>query len=689
MLSPSIPNPKHFTLSSGVRVLDRFTIQRGVGIGGFGEVYFAISDAGKEVALKRIQRNLEVELRGVTHCLNLKHPNLLSLHDICRDSDEIWWVVMEYVAGPSLRDTLDDHPQGLSESETLDWFLQAAAGVEHLHQQGLVHRDLKPANLFDDLGVIKVGDYGLSKFISDARRGGQTEGVGTFHYMAPEVGDGKYGHEIDIYALGVILCESLTGRLPFQGDTSREILHKHQFAQPELDGIAAPMRAVIERALRKDPRQRWGSVAEMADALRATRSSSPADAAAASNGTHSPSLVTEMPAGHRNGSDPNRHFDRPQPSPAPNHLQAAAPVQADAWSFLADLWQDPPLPIPHTATRRLVGRVVLVWLAWLCVSTAWVLLVRTGGRSMLIALGASELIVLGLAVAAVLLIRSSRSGQRSPATGDRSGGPDLLPSTPPELARHEAHRADGSPPVAHYGGSKRYQVSRRQVRLWQLAELAARPTSSKLAELAGSWVAAAIAILVCCAVAGWFVVSDGATASAALAPLAWVGTVSLLLAASLLALGKLWEASEWGGIRWRMAFALLGGAVGAVAYALQEHLMLPITHGRHFNPNQLPGSLRPLGQYPELFAFTLHFAILLACFRWTRWTDPFRRRRLALFWIPVVPVTAWFIDQAFPINQPWGLMVATVTVIAVQVAAVWERPQPGTRLSMEARRANG
>ena len=117
--------------------------------------------------------------------------------------------------------------------------------------------------------------------------------------------------------------------------------------------------------------------------------------------------------------------------------------------------------------------------------------------------------------------------------------------------------------------------------------------------------------------------------------------------------------------------------------------MLPMDYGQQFKPNQLPVSVRSLGQHPELIAFMLHFAILMACFRWTRWTDPFRRRRLALFWIPVVPVTAWFIDQAIPINQPWGLMVAAVTVIAVQVAAVWEHPQPGTRLSMEARRANG
>ncbi|MEO9592921.1 MAG: serine/threonine protein kinase, partial [Rhodopirellula bahusiensis] len=80
--------PMKFTHSPNDLVLDRYTIRRGIGVGGFGEVYFAVSQAGKEVALKRIQRNLEVELRGVSHCLNLKHQNLVSLHDVCRDADD-------------------------------------------------------------------------------------------------------------------------------------------------------------------------------------------------------------------------------------------------------------------------------------------------------------------------------------------------------------------------------------------------------------------------------------------------------------------------------------------------------------------------------------------------------------------------------------------------------------------------
>src|SRR5437868_5770840 len=93
-----------FAYASGSRPLDGYTIKRGVGRGGFGEVYFATSDAGKEVALKLIRRNLEIELRGVQQCLNLKHPNLLALYDIRHDAQGDSWVVMEYVDGASLED---------------------------------------------------------------------------------------------------------------------------------------------------------------------------------------------------------------------------------------------------------------------------------------------------------------------------------------------------------------------------------------------------------------------------------------------------------------------------------------------------------------------------------------------------------------------------------------------------------
>ena len=237
--------------------LGGYTIKRGVGQGGFGEIYYATSDAGKDVALKLIRRNLDVELRGIRQCLNLKHPNLLDLYDIRQDHQGDTWVVMEYVADPSLEAVLADRPAGLPPQEALAWIHGIGAGVAYLHDRGIVHRDLKPGNIFRDEGVVKVGDYGLSKFISCSRRSGHTESVGTVHYMAPEVANGRYGKELDVYALGVILYEMLTGRVPFEGESIGEVLMKHLTAKPDVSMIAEPYRSVIARALEKDPALRY------------------------------------------------------------------------------------------------------------------------------------------------------------------------------------------------------------------------------------------------------------------------------------------------------------------------------------------------------------------------------------------------------------------------------------------------
>ena len=260
--------PMRFTYPSGSRPLEGYTIKRGVGRGGFGEVYFAVSDAGKEVALKLIRRNLEVELRGVTHCLNLKHPNLVALYDIKSDEHDDRWVVMEYVSGESLEDAIDRYPKGMPTAEAMRWFDGICAAVAYLHDHGIVHRDLKPANIFVDDGIVKIGDYGLSKFISCSRRSGQTESVGTVHYMAPEIANGRYGREIDVYALGIILYEMLTGRVPFEGESVGEVLMKHLTAEPKLELLDEPFRTVVRGAMAKDPEQRINSAAEMVQLLR-------------------------------------------------------------------------------------------------------------------------------------------------------------------------------------------------------------------------------------------------------------------------------------------------------------------------------------------------------------------------------------------------------------------------------------
>src|SRR6187431_2148459 len=129
-----------FAYVSGSRPFDGYTLKRGIGRGGFGEVYFATTDAGKELAHKHVERNLEVELRGASQCLNLKHPNLIDLYDIRYDDHGDAWIVMEYVAGPSLKDVLDRNPNGLPKDQVEFWFRGIAAGTAYLHDHGLIHR---------------------------------------------------------------------------------------------------------------------------------------------------------------------------------------------------------------------------------------------------------------------------------------------------------------------------------------------------------------------------------------------------------------------------------------------------------------------------------------------------------------------------------------------------------------------
>jgi hypothetical protein len=245
-----------YTFGSGARPLDGYTIKRAIGRGGFGEVYYATSDSGKEVALKLILRNLDVERRGVVQCMNLKCPNLLTIFDLKTNDAGDAFVVMEYVSGPSLASVLKQHPSGLPLSEVRYWLKGLVEGVAYLHDHGIVHRDLKPANLFMEEGIVKIGDYGLAKLITPSQGTEHSESIGTCHYMAPEIGSGKYHKPIDVYAIGVILYEMLTGRVPFEGETVNEVLMKHLTNRPDVSILPEPYKAIVAKALAKDPNHR-------------------------------------------------------------------------------------------------------------------------------------------------------------------------------------------------------------------------------------------------------------------------------------------------------------------------------------------------------------------------------------------------------------------------------------------------
>ncbi len=256
-----------FQYKFGDRPLEGYTIQRGVGHGGFGEVYYALSDSGREVALKVVQSHEQIELRGIRQCMNLKSPHLVTVFDVKHSESGKPFVIMEYVAGPSLRDLLDQSPGGMGAQKAAFLLREIAKGLTYLHDRGIVHRDLKPGNIFYEDGYVKIGDYGLSKAISASQHSGQTITVGTVHYMAPEIGQGRYDREIDIYALGVILYEMLAGRVPFFGATPGEVLMKHMAGELDLSGIDESFAPIIRRAMEKDPDKRFQSAQEMVEAI--------------------------------------------------------------------------------------------------------------------------------------------------------------------------------------------------------------------------------------------------------------------------------------------------------------------------------------------------------------------------------------------------------------------------------------
>jgi eukaryotic-like serine/threonine-protein kinase len=252
-----------FTYRWGQRPLEGFTIKRGLGQGGFGEVYFAVSDGGKEVALKMLLRGrTDTELRGISNCLNLKHPHLVHLYDLRTDDRGDHWLAMEYVQGEPLSSLLNRNPKGLPADQAREWFLQVAEAVAYLHDHAVIHRDIKPGNVFVEDGILKLGDYGLSKVVS-ATQLNQSVNVGTVYYMAPEVGKGACTKQVDIYALGVMFYEMLTGEVPFRGDSWAEVALRHQTDTPELANVPPDYLAILQKALHKKPELRYAEVSDM------------------------------------------------------------------------------------------------------------------------------------------------------------------------------------------------------------------------------------------------------------------------------------------------------------------------------------------------------------------------------------------------------------------------------------------
>ncbi len=657
--SPS-PGTARFVYPGGSKPLAGYTIKRGVGHGGFGEIYYAVSDAGKEVALKLVRRNLDIELRGIRHCLNLKHPNLVALYDIRQDDEGDTWVVMEFVGGQSLEDAVATNPQGLPIDAALAWFHGIAAGVEYLHDRGIVHRDLKPANIFSDEGLVKVGDYGLSKFISCSRRSGHTESVGTVHYMAPEVANGRYGKEIDIYALGIMLYEILTGRVPFEGESVGEVLMKHLTAKPDVSILAEPYRSVVARALEKDPGKRFQSVAEMAAAL-----------PPATSGMGAPPRIP-YPAG---ASMPGVGAAAGQgPAAARGPYVAASAEQVvmaevadeepilravkDGWHSLATSWREANLATPLKV-------IILVGVLFVLLTSHAVLV--------------PAFIFLLLFYGAYRLIRALVIPSPSPrpmATGAHPFATPVTPASRDTLPHPSRHRQYG---VAYAEHHKQWNRHRRAVDQ-PVAALVMRSRKQRLTELLGSMLMSSLACVVMCVVVVLIAVFLGGANGYSPRPqqCAWLLLMSIASSWAVIVPAKFWEGSRGEPMLRRFIMMVLGLGLGLLAFGLASVLMVDLPPsaqmGEPLNYN-LPASFYAADGRPLAMAYLACFGSLMLLIRWWRQADPLRGTRLSLFSAMVAVVIAGLVAGVWQFPQPWLMMLAGAVSVSVQLTSPWLHPR--------------
>jgi hypothetical protein len=626
-----------FTYPSGSRPLEGYTIKRGVGRGGFGEVYYATSDAGKEVAIKLIRRNLDVELRGVTQCLNLKHPNLLSLYDVKQDDLGDSWVVMEYVAGDSLEAVLERYPDGMPRQEVLAWFHGIAAGVTYLHDQGIVHRDLKPGNIFSDGGIVKIGDYGLSKFISASRRSGQTESVGTVHYMAPEIGNGRYGKEIDIYALGIILYEMLTGHVPFEGESVGEVLMKHLTAEPDLSGVEEPYRTAIAKTLTKNPDTRIKTVGELL------------------------ALLPGPPPGTFLGA--NGH-GAAEANPAVQHVAVKAKPK------------EKPLSATLVDDEEPIARAVRT--AFAQFSAAWNSgRINTPGKVAIILVAAYALVIHGIPLvpmaitlimiyAAYYAIRSIVIACRTPMPAERAPTaqkPPMPPPAAPVIAAEPPVKPVVRLPASPY---------HRRVEAERPVALPKKTLRQQLEELTGS-------LLASTAVASVIIVFLSVVHAKTLEPgqFAWLLLVSTLGSWLVLVPSKFWEGREGDATLRRLTLMVFGLGLGAAAWAVKDFLFVPLSPDWRLpapaTEEYVSARFYDADGSPSLVAHMAYFAFLMLLVGWWKQADPLRPSRLRVWPTVVAIFWAWLLYFFLPFPQPWGTMVAASMSVAVQVAASWEK----------------
>ena len=260
----------------------RYEVRQKIGVGGMADVYQGKDTLlGRPVAIKILHQNFGSDQdfvarfkREAQAAGKLNHPNVVSMYDVGYDQG-YHYIIMEYVAGCTLKEYIQHHAR-VSVQEAVKITIAIAEGLEHAHAMGIVHCDVKPHNiLITDAGRIKVTDFGIARAINSAATMMYTNSVmGSAHYISPEQASGKsINVSTDIYSLGVVLYELLTGEVPFRGETPVSVALQHvkdRVVAPRIKNNLIPpqLEQVVLVALEKEPGKRFGSISEMIQALR-------------------------------------------------------------------------------------------------------------------------------------------------------------------------------------------------------------------------------------------------------------------------------------------------------------------------------------------------------------------------------------------------------------------------------------
>lgn len=263
----------------------RYEVVSRIGGGGMAEVYCARDTLlEREVAVKVLRTEyvndkefIDRFRREAQSAARLSHPNIVSIYDVGTEAD-VYYIIMEYVQGETLKEKLQKS-SAFSPDKALSVSLQIALALQNAHANGIVHCDIKPHNiLIDNQGTVKVTDFGIARAVSSATMAHTGTIMGSVHYISPEQAQGTgVSKQSDIYSLGVLMYETLTGKLPFVGETPICVALKQIQEQPvgikQVDPkIPAIVDAIVAKAIEKQPENRYASIEDLIHDIKLAKS---------------------------------------------------------------------------------------------------------------------------------------------------------------------------------------------------------------------------------------------------------------------------------------------------------------------------------------------------------------------------------------------------------------------------------